>query len=127
MTPSGSELLVDHLEVGRPQRGPRRGVRRRVTRAVGAWAGTLLVLVVGAFAVVGGWGRGTRDDLADEAEALARGGLSVLSYDGRNASAWGLSRDDGQLAADALAGLDAVAHLAGVDPDRVGLRTSRRG
>lgn len=91
------------------------GERARVVRPRGA-EGTIpgIVLVAGA-------GRTTRDDLADEAEALARGGLAVLTYDKRSEGYAVVSRDYGRLADDALTALDALARQPGVDPDRVGL------
>lgn len=91
------------------------GARARVVRPRGA-EGTIpgIVLVAGA-------GRTTRDDLADEAEALARGGLAVLTYDKRRDGCSPVARDDDRLADDALAALDVVAGQPGVDPERVGL------
>lgn len=91
------------------------GARARVVRPRGA-EGTLpgVVLVAGA-------GRTTRDDLADEAEALARGGLVVLTYDKRRTGYSVVARDYGRLADDALLALDLVARQPGVDPDRLGL------
>lgn len=91
------------------------GRRARVVRPRGA-QGSLpgIVLVAGA-------GRTTRDDLADDAEALARGGLVVLTYDKRTAGYSGLRRDYGRLADDAVAALDVVARQPAVDPERLGL------
>ena len=91
------------------------GARARVVRPRGA-EGTIPGVVL-----VAGEGRSTRDDLAAEAEALARGGLAVLTYDKRTAGYSVLFRDYGALAGDALAALDVVARQPGVDPDRVGL------
>ena len=91
------------------------GLPARVVRPRGA-EGTLpgVVLVAGA-------GATTRDDLADEAEALARGGLVVLTYDKRTAGYSGLRRDFGRLSDDAVAALDVVARQPAVDPERLGL------
>ena len=74
-----------------------------------------------AVVLVAGAGATTRDDLADEAEALARGGLVVLTYDKRRAGYPVLRRDYERLADDALAALDVVARQPAVDPERVGL------
>lgn len=91
------------------------GARARVVRPRGA-EGTIPGVVI-----VAGAGATTRDDLAAEAEALARGGLAVLTYDKRTEGYSPLSRDYGRLADDALAALDTVARLPGVDPRRVGM------
>ena len=91
------------------------GAGARVVRPRGA-EGTIPGVVL-----VAGSGTTTRDDLADEAEALARGGLAVLTYDKRRAGSSVLRPDYGRLADDALAALDAVARQPGVDPERVGL------
>ena len=91
------------------------GVRARVVRPRGA-EGTIPGIVL-----VGGAGATTRDDLADEAEALARGGLAVLTYDKRRAGYSPVARDYARLADDALDALDVVARQPGVDPGRVGL------
>ena len=91
------------------------GLRARVVRPRGA-EGTLPGIVL-----VAGSGRTTRDDLADEAEALARGGLVVLTYDKRREGYSPVARDYGRLADDALAALDVVARQPAVDPGRLGL------
>ncbi|GAB2584775.1 alpha/beta hydrolase family protein [Microlunatus antarcticus] len=91
------------------------GLRARVVRPRGA-EGTLPGLVL-----VAGSGATTRDDLADEAEALARGGLVVLTYDKRREGYSVVRRDYERLADDALAALDVVARQPSVDPDRLGL------
>ena len=91
------------------------GLPARVVRPRGA-QGTLpgVVLVAGA-------GTTTRDDLGDEAEALARGGLVVLTYDKRREGYSVVRRDYGRLAVDALAALDELARQPAVDPQRLGL------
>ena len=91
------------------------GLPARVVRPRGA-QGTLpgIVLVAGA-------GATTRDDLADEAEALARGGLVVLTYDKRREGYSVLRRDYAGLADDARRALDVVARQPQVDPGRLGL------
>ncbi|GAA3563715.1 hypothetical protein GCM10022197_19090 [Microlunatus spumicola] len=90
------------------------GARARVVRPRGA-EGTIPGIVL-----VAGSGATTREDLADEAEALARGGLAVLTYDKRRGSSV-LRPGYAGLADDALAALDVVARQPGVDPERVGL------
>lgn len=91
------------------------GVRVRVVRPRGA-EGTIPAVVL-----VAGAGRASRGDLAEEAEALARGGLAVLTYDKRSEGYSPVSRDYGRLAVDALDVLDVAARQPGVDPGRVGL------
>lgn len=91
------------------------GLRARVVRPRGA-EGTLPGIVL-----VGGSGATTRDDLADEAEALARGGLVVLTYDRRSEGYSVVRRDYRALADDALAALAVVARQPAVDPERLGL------
>ena len=90
------------------------GSRARVVRPRGA-EGTLPGIVL-----VGEAGAAS-DDLADAAEALARGGLVVLTYDERPPGLLVRGRDDERRAADALGALDAVALRPAVDPDRLGL------
>ena len=71
--------------------------------------------------LVAGAGRTTRDDLAEEAEALARGGVAVLTYDKTDEGYGALRRDYAGLAADALLALRTLARQPGVDPGRLGL------
>lgn len=91
------------------------GARAEVVRPRGA-EGTIPGVVL-----VAGSGRSTRDDLAAEAEALARGGLAVVTYDKRSTGSAVLAPDYRRLADDALAALDVVVRQPGVDPGRVGL------
>lgn len=119
VTPLGAVAPADrHLPyafVDRSEVVTASGARARVVRPRGAEGTTPgIVLVAGA-------GRSTRDDLANEAEALARGGLVVLTYDKRRDGYSAVSRDYGRLADDALDALDLVARQRGVDPERVGL------
>ena len=92
-----------------------RGALARVVRPRGA-EGSIPGVVL-----VGGAGPSTRDDLADVAEALARGGLAVLTYDKRTEGYSLLHRDYGVLADDALAALDALAAQPSVRRSQVGL------
>jgi len=91
------------------------GLRARVVRPRGA-EGTIPGVVL-----VDGSGATTRDDLAAEAEALARGGLAVLTYDKRTAGYGPLRRSYDRLADDALGAVATLGRQRGVDPGRVGL------
>lgn len=102
--------VVDRVDVLTEAGLPARGVRPR--GAPGTVPGVVLV---------DGAGPTTRDGMADEAEALARGGLAVLTYDKRTAGYGPLRRSYEQLADDALAALATLTRQAGVDPQRTGL------
>ena len=91
------------------------GLPARVVRPRGA-QGTIPGVVL-----VAGSGPTVRGDLADEAEALARGGLAVLTYDKRVEGYGPLRRSYARLADDAVAALTTVGRQPGVDPDRLGL------
>lgn len=91
------------------------GLPARVVRPRGA-EGTVPGVVL-----VAGSGATTRDDLAAEAEALARGGLAVLTYDKRTSGYGPLRRSYDRLADDALGAVATLGRQRGVDPGRVGL------
>lgn len=74
-----------------------------------------------AVVLVAGAGRGTRDRLLPQAEALARGGVVTLIYDKRSAGYSAMRRDYDRLAEDALAALDRLTAESVVDSSRVGL------
>lgn len=90
------------------------GLPARIVRPRGA-EGTIPGVVL-----VDGVGATTRDGLAAEAEALARGGLAVLTYDQRPAGHGPLRRGDDRLVDDALGALATVGGQRGVDPERLG-------
>ncbi|MFE7713263.1 alpha/beta hydrolase family protein [Streptomyces sp. NPDC057486] len=71
--------------------------------------------------LVHGAGPETRAKYRAEAQAMARAGFVVLSYDKRTAGYSLTQRSYTQLADDALAGVRALGGRADVDPDRIGL------
>ncbi|MER7670647.1 alpha/beta fold hydrolase [Kitasatospora sp. NPDC096128] len=74
-----------------------------------------------AIVLVQGAGPGARGQYRTEAEAMARAGFVVLSYDKRTVGYSQTQRSYRLLADDALAAVQTLRTSPGVDPDRVGL------
>ena len=71
--------------------------------------------------LVHGSGPGRRSSLTAHAEAFARAGIVVLTYDKRTEGYTATRRDYGLLAGDVLAAVRLLAAQPEADPERVGL------